>query len=79
MLTNPGDSEVRLISEAVRSWFCFYEVDEDDRALQTLCTAALDLYGEGYRTADALATMLIGTYVGIWSTRINAPGSNSVH
>ena len=73
------DSEYRLTSEAVQTWYRFYEVSPDDRASHVLCTAAIDLYQHGYRTADDIATMLIGTYVGIWSTKVNASTSASVH
>lgn len=44
-----------------------------------LYTAAIDFYNEGYCTADDLATILIGTYVGIYSTRVNAPASQTTH
>jgi hypothetical protein len=73
------DSEYRLTSEAVQRWYRFYEVLPDDRASRVLCAAAVDLYQHGYRTADEIATMLIGTYVGIWSTKVNAATSQSVH
>lgn len=71
--------EFRLMSEAVQAWYRFYEVSPDDRASQVLCNAAIDLYNDGYRTVDDIATVLIGTYVGIWSTKINAATSTSVH
>ncbi|MDF0664043.1 MULTISPECIES: hypothetical protein [unclassified Rhizobium] len=70
---------VAVVSEAVRRWFEFYEVPLDERASNTLCSAAISLYGDGYQTVDDIATMSIGTYVGIWATRINAPTSASVH
>ncbi|MGR9251259.1 hypothetical protein [Rhizobium leguminosarum] len=70
---------VAVVSEAVRRWFEFYEVPLDERASHTLCSAAISLYGDGYQTVDDIATMLIGTYVGIWATRINAPTSAAVH
>jgi hypothetical protein len=41
--------------------------------------AALNLYRDGYRTIDDIATVLIGTYVGLSATRINAPTSEAVH
>jgi hypothetical protein len=71
--------EFRLMSEAVQAWYRFYEVSPDDRASHVLCNAAIDLYNDGYRTVDDIATVLIGTYVGIWSTKINAATSTSVH
>ncbi|NNU63873.1 hypothetical protein G9X67_01080 [Rhizobium sp. WYCCWR 11152] len=70
---------VAVVSEAVRRWFEFYEVPLDERASDTLCSAAISLYGDGYQLVDDIATMLIGTYVGLWATRINAPTSEAVH
>ncbi|MBA9033887.1 hypothetical protein [Rhizobium leguminosarum] len=70
---------VAVISEAVRRWFDFYEVPPDERVSDTLSGAAVALYGDGYRTVDDIATLLIGTYVGLWATRINAPTSEAVH
>ncbi|RXT29893.1 hypothetical protein B5P46_02200 [Rhizobium leguminosarum] len=70
---------VAVVSEAVRRWFEFYEVPLDERASDALSSAAISLYGDGYQTVDDIATMLIGTYVGLWATRINAPTSKAVH
>jgi hypothetical protein len=50
-----------------------------DTASHVLRTAATNRYNEGYRTADDIAAVLIGTYVGIYSTNVNAPTSASVH
>nr|WP_246724462.1 MULTISPECIES: hypothetical protein [Rhizobium] len=44
-----------------------------------LCDAAIDLYDDGCRSLEEMATVLIGTYVGLAATRVNAPSSNSVH
>ncbi|MBB3527080.1 hypothetical protein OS035_29000 [Rhizobium sp. 268] len=41
-------------------------------SVQTLCTAALEFYQEGYKTAEEVSTLLIGTYVGFSSTRVNS-------
>ncbi|MCV9945139.1 hypothetical protein [Rhizobium sp. BT-175] len=70
---------VAVVSEAVRRWFEFYEVPVDERASDTLSSAAISFYGDGCQTVDDIATMLIGTYVGLWATRINAPTSDAVH
>lgn len=74
-----NDPGFRMMSEAVQAWYRFYEVSPDDRATEMLSSAAIDLYNEGYRSADEIATMLIGSYVGIWSTRVNAPTSAALH
>jgi hypothetical protein len=74
-----SDKDFRMLSEAVQQWYRHYEVRPDERASNALCSKALDLYNEGYRTADDIATMLIGTFFGLWSTRANAATSVSVH
>jgi hypothetical protein len=44
-----------------------------------LCDAAIDLYDDGCRSLEEMATVLIGTYIGLAATRVNAPTSSSVH
>ncbi|CAN7734141.1 hypothetical protein [Rhizobium sp. LjRoot258] len=78
-MTKQQDSEFRVMSEAVQAWYRFYEAPPDDRASRVLRIAAIDLYYDGYKTAEDIAFVLIGTYVGICSTKINAPTSASVH
>ncbi|MBY5494643.1 hypothetical protein [Rhizobium leguminosarum] len=69
----------RLMSKAVREWYWYYEADWDDQASSFLCDAAIELYNEGCRSVVEMATVLIGTYVGLAATRVNAPSSSSVH
>jgi hypothetical protein len=71
--------DVDVVLQAVRRWSEFYEVPLDEGVSDTLCGAAIRYYGEGYRTADDLSTMLIGNFVGLYSTRINALTSASIH
>jgi hypothetical protein len=71
--------DLDIVSQAVTAWFRFYEVDPDERTLKVLARAAGELYQGGYRSADDLATSLIGTYIGPWSLMANAPTSVSVH
>jgi hypothetical protein len=73
------EPDVALLSQAVQQWYRFYEVPLDETASDTLCGAALELYTQGHRTVEDIATILIGTYVGISSTRVNAPTFRSVH
>jgi hypothetical protein len=73
------DSEFKMLSEAIQAWYSFYEVSPDARASQFLSNAATNLFNEGCKTADDIASVLIGTYVGIWSTKVNSPTSASVH
>ena len=79
MQRRPDDPAFRMMSEAVQQWYRFYLASPDEKATETLCSAAIDLYNEGYRSADGIATVLIGTYVGIWSTRVNAQSSEAMH
>jgi hypothetical protein len=73
------ERDFRAMSEAVQNWYRFYEVPPNEQSSQVLCTAAINLYNEGYRSADDIATALIGTYVGVWSTKVNAPASSAIH
>ncbi|TBF31529.1 hypothetical protein [Rhizobium ruizarguesonis] len=68
-----------LMSKAVREWYRHYEVEWDDQASSFLCDAAIELYNEGCRSVEEMATVLIGTYVGLAAARVNAPSSSSVH
>jgi len=74
-----SDEDIQLISDAVQAWYRFYEISPDDTASETLCAAAIGLFNDGCRSSDDIATMLIGTFVGRWFTRANAPTSNSSH
>lgn len=74
-----SDQEFRMLSEAVQAWYRYYELRPDEQASHVLCSAALEFFDEGYCTLDDVSTMLIGTYVGISATRVNAPTSKSVH
>jgi len=68
-----------VMSKAVREWYRQYGVKWDDQASSFLCDAAIELYDEGCRSADEMATILIGTYAGLAFTRVNVPSSQSVH
>jgi hypothetical protein len=54
-------------------------VDPKDGLSDVLCQATIEFYQEGHRTSDDIATALIGTYVGIHATRVNAPTSAALH
>jgi hypothetical protein len=79
MMQKSARPDIDLLSEAVQRWYRFYEVPPDEAATDILCSAALGLYREGHRSLEDIATVLIGTYVGISATRVNAPTSQSVH
>ncbi|MGB8291607.1 hypothetical protein ACCS68_29115 [Rhizobium beringeri] len=71
--------DLTAMSEAVQAWYQFYEVPRNDHSSRVLCSAAVELYNDGIRNVDDIAAALIGTYIGVWSTKINAPTSASVH
>ncbi|PZM16444.1 hypothetical protein [Rhizobium tubonense] len=73
------EADFRVMSQAVLAWYRYYEIDPEVPPSIVLCTAALDLYKDGYRSVDEIANMLIGIYVGVYSTRVNAPSSVAVH
>lgn len=75
----PMGSDCRMLAEAVLQWYSFYDVPPDDQASSTLVGAALEFFHDGYHTTEDIAVMLIGTYIGIWSTKINAPTSAAIH
>lgn len=79
MFDHPRSPDIRMLSEAVQAWFQYYQADPDEGASHLLCNAALAFFRDGYHTIDDVTTMLIGTYVGIPSTWVNAPTSASVH
>lgn len=64
---------------ASRAWFLYYEECPDERASNVLSSAAIEFYNDGYRNAEDIAAMLIGTCVGLFSTRVNAPTSLAIH
>lgn len=70
---------VKVLASAVDQWFRYYEVQHDDHVWNVLHNAALDLYKDGYRSEGDLATLLIGAFVGVASTKINASASATVH
>jgi len=73
------DEDFRMLSQAVQAWYRFYEVVPDDQASHTLGAAAIQFFNDGHRSVDELTTLLIGTYVGRWATRVNAPTSAAIH
>jgi hypothetical protein len=78
-MPKPAQDDRLIMSKAVKAWYLYYNVAWDDQASSFLCDAAIELYNEGCRSADEMATILIGTYVGLAATRVNAPSSGSVH
>lgn len=71
--------DIRTISEAVQTWYRYYEVSPDEKVSETLCAAAIGFFNDGYRSSVDISTLLIGAYVGGLAARINAPTSGSVH
>jgi len=79
MKTDRDEPDFTTLSDAVRAWYRFYELDPKDGLSNVLCQAAIDFYHAGHPTPGDIATALIGTYVGIHATRVNAPTSAAVH
>ncbi|WP_246705533.1 hypothetical protein [Rhizobium sp. P40RR-XXII] len=75
----PTGSDCQMLAEAVLQWYHFYEVPPDDEASRALVGAALEFFHDGYHTTEDIAVMLIGTYIGIWPTKFNAPTSAAIH
>ncbi|WP_156392892.1 hypothetical protein [Rhizobium sp. Root1220] len=48
--------DFRAMCEAAQNWYRFYEVPRHELSSQVLCNAAINLYNEGYRSVDDLAT-----------------------
>ncbi len=78
-MSNVSHPDHLIISKAVSQWYRHYNVTWDDEASSFLCDAAIKLYEEGSRSAEEMATVLIGTYVGLAATRVNAPTSDALH
>jgi hypothetical protein len=73
------EQTMKILSRAVQRWYHYYELEHDDHASDVLCNAAIALFNDGYRSEGDIATMLIGTYVGLDATKINAPTSMTLH
>lgn len=68
-----------MLSSAVQRWYHYYAVAHDDRTSDVLCRAAIVLFEDGHRSEDEIATLLIASYVGADSIKVNAPTSSSEH
>jgi hypothetical protein len=79
MSSKGDDPDFKTMSEAVQAWYRFYQINPKNGLFYVLCQAAIDLYREGHHSSDDIATALIGGYVGIHATRVNAPTSAAVH
>ncbi len=70
---------MKMLSSAVQRWYRHYSDEHDERTSDVLCQATIALFEQGHRSEDEIVTLLIGSYVGLDSTRVNAPTSSSVH
>jgi hypothetical protein len=71
------EEESRTLVNAVIAWYRFYEVPPEVDVSSVLCNAAIELGDDGCDD-EMIATILIGTYVGLQSARVNAK-QRSVH
>lgn len=73
------DADFKILSRAVQAWYRHYGASVNDTRTQVLCSAAIDLYNDGHRTIEEIASRLIDTYNGPDTTRINAATSIAIH
>jgi hypothetical protein len=73
------EAEFKMLSRAVQAWYRHYGASVNDTRTQVLCSAAIDLYNDGHRTIEEIASRLIDTYNGPDTTRINAATSIAIH
>ncbi|WP_064705868.1 hypothetical protein [Rhizobium bangladeshense] len=71
--------DVNVLSDAVRTWFLHNHAKPTEPAMQLLCSAAVDLFNQGYRTREELVTLLIMKFDSRHSLQVNAPTSTSHH
>lgn len=74
-----NEPNFRMLSQAVQRWYRHYGETPTDACSALLCMHAIRLYNEGVRSEELIASELIGTYVGLPATKINAPSSDAVH
>ncbi|AHF82852.1 hypothetical protein RLEG3_13945 [Rhizobium leguminosarum bv. trifolii WSM1689] len=71
--------DVNVLTEAVRTWYQHNHVTPTEGATQLLCSAAVDLFSQGHRTPEELATLLIARFDSPHSLKINAATSTAHH
>ncbi|KAF5887783.1 MULTISPECIES: hypothetical protein [Rhizobium] len=71
--------DVNVLTEAIRTWYRHNRVMPTERATQLLCSAAADLYSQGHRTPEELATLLITRFDSPYSLQVNAATSTAHH
>jgi hypothetical protein len=72
------DTDLLILSRAVRQWYEYYDVVPDEQASTLLNHAAVELFDQGHRSVEGIATVLIENYVGPWTMRTNAQTSNTI-
>ncbi|EPE94839.1 hypothetical protein [Rhizobium grahamii] len=72
------DTDLLILSRAVQQWYRYYDVDPDEQASTFLNHAAIELFDQGHRSVEGIATMLIENYIGEWPMIMNAPGTNTL-
>ncbi len=73
------EADFNMLSRAVQAWYRHYGVLANDKCTQVLCSAAIDLYNDGHRTTEEIASLLIDTYNGPDTTTINTATSMAIH
>ncbi|OWW04701.1 hypothetical protein ATY81_01610 [Rhizobium sp. R72] len=72
------DTDLLILSRAVQHWYLYYDIDPDDQASTLLNRAAIELFDQGHRSVEGIATMLIENFVGPWPVTMNAQMSNTM-
>ena len=73
----PEEAHPHLL-KAVVAWFRFYKEPFAQKTADFLCRLAIAGYLSGHRGTD-LSEFLIHGYVGVISTKVNAPTSIAIH
>ncbi len=72
------DTDLLILSRAVREWYQYYDVDPDEQASKVLNDVAVELFDQGHRSVEGIATVLIENYVGPWSMKADIKASNTI-
>ncbi|MBB3317671.1 MULTISPECIES: hypothetical protein [unclassified Rhizobium] len=73
------DAEMALLSRSVQTWYKHFQAAPDLRASETLCGAAIDLFNQGHRTQEELASILIERYPGLAATLVTSSTAITIH
>jgi hypothetical protein len=64
--------------QAIVEWFSFYSVPFEEEVANVLCDRAIMLYNQG-ASGSEITEHLLTHFVGLVSTKANAPTSSALH